>query len=108
MLRLATNYFTTAANANTQLFTFVSNDDNKMRHLKSIFVGLTTSGIRVGLYLNGRVYTEVDLTRFAAGDPVVRLELDIPPQSTFQIGLTDLAGAAHTSVPVVIGYSVDG
>jgi hypothetical protein len=107
MLRMATNYITIAANANEQKFAFTTNDDNRTRHVKSVFVGITTKGVKVGLYLNGRNMTECDCTRFAAGDPVVRVEFDVPSNAQFQIAFTDDTSAGSILVPVVIGYDLD-
>lgn len=106
--RLWTNYFTTAANANEQSFTFVTNDDYRTRHIKTIFVGLATSGVQLGLYVSGQEYSTIDLTRFAAGDAVLHVDIDIPARLQLTISLKNLAGTALTNVPVVIGYTVDG
>ncbi len=107
MLRMATNYVTVAANANEQKFAFTTNDDNRTRHVKSVFVGVTTTGLKLGLYLNGRNMTEVDCTRFAAGDPVVRVDFDVPANASFQVAFTEISAAGVANLPVVIGYDVD-
>lgn len=105
--RLWTNYFTTAANANEQSFTFVTNDDYRTRHIKTIFVGLATSGVQLGLYVSGQEYSTIDLTRFAAGDAVLHVDIDVPAKLQLTVSLKNIAGAALTNVPVVIGYTVD-
>lgn len=105
--RLWTNYLTTAANANEQLFTFTTNDDYRTRHLETLFVGIATSGVQVGIYVSGQEYSTVDATRFAAGDAILQLDVDIPAKLQLTISLKNLAGAALTNVPVTIGYTVD-
>lgn len=107
MKRLWTNYLTTAANANEQIFDFPTNDDYRARHVKSIFVGIAVAGVSVTLYTSGQEYTKVDTTRFAAGDAVLHVEFDAQPKLLIRVGLQDIAGGAHVNVPVVIGYEVD-
>lgn len=106
-LRLWTNYFTMAANANLQPFTFTTLDDYRTRHLRTIFVGLATAGISIALYASGQEFSVIDLSRFAAGDSPLHVEFDVQAKIQLSIALQDLAGAAHTNVPVIIGYTVD-
>lgn len=105
--RLWTNYFTTAANATEQLFTFSTQDDYRVRHVESIFVGLATAATQLSLYTMGQEFSTIDLTRFAAGDAVLHVEFDIPAKLQLTIGLKSLGGSALTNVPVVLGYTVD-
>lgn len=105
--RLWTNYITTAANANMQLFTFVTNDDYRDRFIETIFVGLATSGIAIALYTTGQEYSIVDFTRFGLGDPVLDVDMLVKAKLSLTVGIQDLAGAAHTNIPVVIGYRVN-
>lgn len=105
--RIWTNYFTTLANSQQQLFTFTTNDDYRDRYVYSVFVGLATAGISIALFTMGQEYSLVDLTRFAAGDAVLAVEFKVPAKLQVTIGLQDVAGAAHTNVPVVLGYAID-
>ena len=95
------------ATPNAQAFIFTTNDDYRDRYIKTLFVGLATPGISVALYITGQEYSVVDLTRFAAGDSILEMEFKAPAKLQLQVQLTDLAGAAHANVPVVIGYTVD-
>lgn len=105
--RLWTNYFTTAANATEQQFTFSTLDDYRTRHIESVFVGLDTAGVQLSLYTQGQEYSTIDLSRFSAGDAVLHIEFDLLPKLQLTIGLKNLAGATLTNVPVTIGYTVD-
>lgn len=105
--RLWTNYYTTAANANEQLFDFLTEDDYRTRHVKSVFVGISTSGVALTLYSQGQEYSKIDCTRFAAGDAVLHVEFDLPAKMTLKIGLQNKAGAALTNVPIILGYETD-
>jgi hypothetical protein len=105
--RLWTNYFTTLANANPQQFTFVTNDDYRDRYIETIFVGLATAGMSIALFVTGQDYSVIDLSRFAAGDAVLHVDIKIPAKLQATVVLQDIAGAAHANVPVIIGYRVD-
>lgn len=107
MKRQWTNYFTTAANGNEQLFNFVTEDDYRVRHVKHAFAGIATAGVAITFYTTGQEYSKVDCTRFAAGDDPLNLEFDAQPQQVIVVGITNLAGAALTNVPIIIGYEVD-
>lgn len=105
--RLAVNYFTMAANTTEQSFTFTTVDDYRDRYVDTLFVGLATAGIAVRLYVQGQKLTEVDLTRFAAGDAILKAQFKIPARQLLTVTLQDLAGSSHSNVPVVIGYYPD-
>lgn len=105
--RLWTNYFTTLANASEQLFTFTTLDDYRTRYVESIFVGLATAAIQLGLYTTGQEYSVIDLSRFAAGDAVLHVQFTLQPKLQLTVGIKDLGGSAHTNVPVVLGYRVN-
>lgn len=107
MKRLGLNYITTAANANEQFFPFPTNDDYRARHIKTVFVGLATSGVQIALYVTGQLFSAMDLTRFAAGDAILEVDIDVPAKQTITVSLKNIAGAALTNVPVVLGYEVD-
>lgn len=108
MLRYATFYLTTLANTSTQDFAVTTIDDYRVRHIKNLYVGISVSGVRVGIYVKGQLYAEVDTTRFTAAAPVIDCEVDVPAQIQIHIGVTDLAGSARTSIPVVVGYEPEG
>ena len=105
--RKETNYFTTAANANAQSFNFVFNDGYRTLHIESVYIGNTTSGVSVQLQVNGKFKAKLDATRFANGNEPVHVEFDVPNNQTLVVVLQNLAGAALTNLPVVIGYTVD-
>jgi hypothetical protein len=104
---LWTNYVTTAANATEQQFQFTSEDDFRDRYIETIFVGLATAGVQLGLYTSGQEYSTIDLTRFAAGDAVLYVDFVVKARLYLTVSIKDLAGAAHTNIPIVIGYRVD-
>jgi hypothetical protein len=107
--RHATIYTTTLANASTQDFLAATvNDEWRVRHIKTLYVGISVSGVRVGLYVKGQLYSEVDTSRFGPAAPYIDVEFDVPPQITMHVGVTDLAGAARTNIPIVWEYEVDG
>lgn len=101
------NYFTTAANANQQLFTYQTNDDSLQRKVVELYVGLATSGVNVQLNKSGSDQVQVDCTRFANGNYPLAVDIDFPPSLQIQVLIQNLAGAALTNVPVVIGYEVN-
>lgn len=107
MKRHWTGYLTTLANTNEQIADFATNDDYRLRHVKSIFAGITTAGVQISLYTQGQEYATVDCTRFAAGDPIVPIEFDVQPKLLIRVGVKDLAGASHANIPVVVEYEVD-
>lgn len=108
MMRYATAYLTTLANTSTQDFAISTIDDYRLRHIKYLYVGISVSGVRVGIYVKGQLFAEIDTTRFTAAAPLVPVEVDVPPQIQMHIGVTDLAGSARTSIPVVIAYEPEG
>lgn len=105
--RLWTNYFTTAANATAQQFTFTTNDDYRDRYVDTLFLGIATSGVSIALFVTGQEYSIVDATRFAAGDAILRVQMKVPAKLQLTVQLQNIAGAALTNVPVVVGYYVD-
>ena len=105
--RLWVNYFTTLANANEQQFTFTTVDDYRDRYVDTLFVGISTAGVQISLYVQGQEYVTVDATRFAAGDAILKTEIKVPAKMNLTVGIKNLAGAALTNVPVVIGYYPD-
>lgn len=107
MLRYATAYITTAANASEQSFTVTTLDDYRVRHIKVVYMGISTSGVQLGLYTAGQWYSYIDGTRFANGNQPLPVEFDVQPKIQLTVSLKNLAGAALTSVPIVVGYEVD-
>lgn len=103
MKRYWNKYFTTAANTSEQVFDFTTNDDVTGYALKELFVGITTAGVQVGVYINGTLKSTVDCTRFAAGDQVLTIDGQIEAKVPLRIAFTNLAGTTLTNVPVTIG-----
>lgn len=105
--RAATNYVTTAANATEQPFTITTIDDYRDRLVRTVYVGIATAGVTVRLYVQGQKYAEYDCTRFASGNEPVVLEVGVPSKLNIVVSLQNLAGAALTNVPIIIGYAPD-
>lgn len=105
--RLWTNYFTTQANTNEQFFQFLTDEEFKTRYIETVFVGIATKGVQFGMKTGGTEFSTVDCTRFAAGDAVLHVDVDVRQGNPLYISLKNRAGAALTDVPVVIGYRVD-
>ena len=106
-LRAATNYFTTAANATEQPFTFTTIDDYRDRAISRLYVGIATAGVTVRVYVQGQKYAEYDCTRFASGNYPVELDVGVPSKLNVVVSLQNLAGAALTNVPVIVIYAPD-
>lgn len=107
MRRYWTNYVTTAANGSNQTFTFPTEDDYRVRHLKKVYCGIQVAGVAVSFFTSGQEYSTVDSTRFAAGNEPVAVEFDIQPRIQLTVGIQDLSATARTNVPIVIEYEVD-
>lgn len=107
MKRHWTNYITTANNTGLQQFAFPTEDDYRVRHVKSVYSGLQVTGFSIALYTSGQEFSVIDTTRFAAGNIPVELEFDAMERIQLYVGTQDLAGLVRTNVPIVIAYEVD-
>jgi hypothetical protein len=105
--RYASNAITIAANSSEQTSTYTTVDDYRARTLRTLYVGITTKGIVVRLYVQGRKIAEIDCTRFANGNVPLDLDFVVPAQIQLQVSFQDASGTGSTAVPVVVGYAPD-
>lgn len=105
--RIYTQYVTTAANANEQAFALTTEDNYQLQHIKGIYAGIATAGVTIRLYVTGDVKGIIDCTRFASGNQPVHLECDVPAGIAPTVSVQDLAGNAHTNLPIILEYEVD-
>lgn len=104
--RIANQYITTAANNNEQFFTFTTGDENRQRNLKLVFVGAATAGVQIALYNRNQKVSSTDLTRFAAGNGPIDIDVTYDQTVPIVVTVTNLAGAAITNLPVMLEYDV--
>lgn len=104
--KVAVDYVTTSANANQQNFSFSSIDTYQNQHVTGLHVGITTSGVTVFLIVAGDTKLSVDCTYFSAGNGFLPCDFNVPAQIPLTIGVQDIGGSGHTSLPVTIKYDV--
>lgn len=105
--RAYTQYLTTTATTSRQIFTLDSPDNAVTQHVKGFFAGITTSGVKFALMVHGDEKSSIDATRFAVGDWMIDVDVDLPPGVSPRVAVIDLTNSIHTNIPFTLIYEVD-